>query len=130
MKDQKNRPLDQREAEYRPINAQFENRLPLLMQRVCDILIKIEPEIQDLAVHLKEFQEYLDFEIEKVRLEIQKEEWKGKTDRPKLDGDKEWLAKLEVMRDDFNIDAMIAPATLIRSLFARTKEMFGGVSRY
>ncbi|MGC0389391.1 hypothetical protein [Bradyrhizobium sp. USDA 241] len=113
----------------REINPRFRNRLPQLMRRVCDILVKIEPEIQDLAVHLKEFQEYLDFEIEKVRLAIQKEEWKDRADRAKLDADKEWLAKLEALRTDFNIDAMTAPATLIRSLFARTKDLFGGVSQ-
>lgn len=114
----------------REINPRFRDRLPRLMRRVCDILVKIEPEIQDLAVHLKELQEYLDFEIEKIRLEIQKEAWKDRADRAKLEADSEWLAKLEALRADFDIDAMTAPATLIRSLFARTKEMFRGVSQY
>jgi hypothetical protein len=114
----------------RDINARFRDRLPIIIRRACDILLVIEPKIKDLAVHLNEFQEYLDFEIEKTKLAISKEEWKGRADVVKLKGDKEWLAKLEDLRADFNIDAMTAPATLIRSLFSRTKEMFGGVNQF
>jgi hypothetical protein len=113
----------------RDINPRFRDQLPVLMRRVCTVLVKIEPGIKELAVHLKEFQEYPDFEIEKIRLEISKEEWKDRADRAKLDDDREWLAKLKALRADLNIDAMTAPASLIRSLFKRTKEIFGGVGQ-
>ncbi|MEY9575803.1 hypothetical protein ABIE88_003379 [Bradyrhizobium diazoefficiens] len=114
----------------REINPRFRDRLPALMHSVSTIFVAIEPHVQDLEVHLKEFQEYLDFEIEKTKLEISKEAWKNIADRAKLETDSEWLAKLEALRADFKIEAMTAPATLIKSLFKRTREMFGGVSQY
>jgi hypothetical protein len=114
----------------REINPRFRERLPILIEKSCSIFIKIEPDIRDLTVHLKEFQEYLDFEIEKVKLEISKEEWKDQADRAKLQADKEWLAKLQALRVDFNIDVITAPTTLIKHLFKRTREMFGGVSQF
>jgi hypothetical protein len=112
----------------REINARFRDRLPHIMKKVCRIILTIEPEIKDLTVHLKEFQEYLDFEIEKTSLDISKEEWKDRADRDKLRADREWLAKLKALRADFDINAMTAPASLLRSLFKRTEEMFGSVS--
>jgi hypothetical protein len=114
----------------REINPRFRERLPILIEKSWSIFIKIEPDIRDLTVHLKEFQEYLDFEIEKVKLEISKEEWKDQADRAKLQADKEWLAKLQALRVDFNIDVITAPTTLIKHLFKRTREMFGGVSQF
>jgi hypothetical protein len=81
----------------REINPRFRERLPILIEKSWSIFIKIEPDIRDLTVHLKEFQEYLDFEIEKVKLEISKEEWKDQADRAKLQADKEWLAKRQAL---------------------------------
>jgi hypothetical protein len=111
----------------REINPQFKSRLPIILGRACDCLVKIEPEIKHLEIHLKEFADYLDFEIEKVRLEIAKTEWKDRVDRAQLDDAREWLAKLRKLRADFDIDLMASPPAFLRSMVKRVETMFGEV---
>ncbi|WP_315729894.1 hypothetical protein [Bradyrhizobium sp. SZCCHNRI2010] len=113
----------------REINPQFKSRLPAILEQVCTCLLSIEPEMRQLGIQLKEFAEYLDFEIEKVRLEIEKSEWKDRVDRAKLDDDREWLAKLRALRAEFDIDLMTSPVTLIRSMVERVQDLFGKVSQ-
>ncbi|MGJ4953138.1 hypothetical protein [Bradyrhizobium sp. HKCCYLS20291] len=111
----------------REINPRFKSRLPVIIGRACDCLIRIEPEIKKLEVYLREFAEYLDFEIEKVRLEIEKTEWQDRVDRAQLDDAREWLAKLRQFRKEFDIDLMTTPSGYIRSMVERVETLFGAI---
>jgi hypothetical protein len=109
----------------RDINPHFQSRLPKILEEICSGLLVIEPAVNEVAVQLKEFREYLDFEITKTRLEISQEEWKDRCNRKRLEADKSWLAKLTALRKDFDVDLMISPITMIRSMVDRVEEMFG-----
>jgi hypothetical protein len=54
----------------RPINPKFKSRLPGIMTEICDKLLVIEPAIDQVNEQLREFLDYLDFEIRKVELEV------------------------------------------------------------
>jgi hypothetical protein len=109
----------------RDINPQFQSRLPKILEEICSGLIVIEPAMTEVATQLKEFREYLDFEIAKTKLDISQEEWKAQCNPKKLEADKRWLAKLSALRKDFDVDVMTSPITIIRSMVDRVEEMFG-----
>ena len=120
-----NKKVAQQTPVQRNINPQFQSRLPKILEEICSRLMVIEPAINELAVQLTEFREYLDFEISKTSLEISREEWKDCCDRQKLESDKKWLVKLTALRKDFDVDLMTSPVTLIRSMVKRVEETFG-----
>ena len=59
----------------RDINAKFKSRIPVILEEVSKSLMVIEPAVQDVTVPLREFLDYLDFEITKTSLDIKKKEW-------------------------------------------------------
>jgi hypothetical protein len=108
----------------RNINPRFKSRLPDILEDICQGLIVIEPVIQQLAVPLREFLDYLDFEIEKVELEIFREELNNPADTQKLTDAKAWLVTLKSLRDDFQVDVMTSPVTFIRTMVDRVDKTF------
>lgn len=110
---------------FRYINPHFQSRLPSILEQVCSSLLTIEPAMQDIALQLAEFREYLDFEIQKTQLDIDQEEWKSRADPEKLESDKLWLAKLKTLRDDFEGERLTSTVEQIFQLVDRVKDMFG-----
>ena len=74
MKRQTHKRPEPLEAPYvREINAKFGSRLPIILEEISQSLMVIEPAVNDVAVPLREFLDYLNFEIDKVKLEIDRE---------------------------------------------------------
>lgn len=109
----------------RPINPKFKDRLPGIMVEIVDALVVIEPAVNRMSVQLREFLDYLDFEIQKTALEIQRLEWEPQVDLPALREAKEWLKQLAQLEEDFKVDVMTSPPETIRAMLARVQRMFG-----
>jgi hypothetical protein len=109
----------------RDINPRFKDRLPAMMTEICDGLIVIEPAIDRINVQLREFLDYIDFEIRRVDLEIKELEWKSKVDIAAVKEAREWRNQLTLLMEDFNIEAMTAPPANIRAMVERVSRMFG-----
>ncbi|SDK45125.1 hypothetical protein [Bradyrhizobium ottawaense] len=108
-----------------PINAKFADRLPLIMNEICDQLLVIEPAITRLSVQLREFLDFLDFEIKKADLEIKRMKWEEKVDLTTVRQAEAWLQKLRQLKTDFNVDVMTSPPETIRAMVDRIQKTFG-----
>jgi hypothetical protein len=108
----------------RPINAKFKDRLPVIMTEICDSLLVIEPAIERVKVQLREFLDYLDFEIQKTALEVQRLRWEPQVDVPAVSEAEAWLKQLAQLEEDFKIDVMTSPPETIRAMLTRVQKMF------
>lgn len=106
------------------INAKFRDRLPAIMTEICDELLVIEPAITRLSVQLREFLDYLDFEIKKIDLDIQRMKWEAKVDLTKMKEAEAWLHQLHQLKTDFTIDVMTSPPHTIRAMLDRVSKVF------
>jgi len=106
------------------INAKFKDRLPAIIEDICEELLVIEPAIARITVHLKEIFDYLDFEIQKADLAVKLMKWESKTDPEKLKAAEDWLKQLNQLKIDFSEDVMTSPPVTIRSMLRRFREMF------
>jgi hypothetical protein len=111
--------------ERREINPHFKDRLPGIMTEICDALIVIDPAINRINIQLREFLDYLDFEINKTDLEIERMRWESKVDLAALISAESWLQQLRQLKEDFNIAAMSSPPATIRAMIDRVGKMFG-----
>lgn len=107
-----------------PINAKFQRRLPDIVNEISQQLMVIEPAIRELSVPLREFLDYLDFEISKLELDIKQKRWEAVVDAEEIKSEEAWLAKLQALRTDFNIDVMTSPAATVRSMLDRVRQTF------
>jgi len=107
------------------INAKFKDRLPAIMNEICNQLLVIEPAISSVTVQLREFLDYLDFEIKKLDLDIRQMKWEEKVDLTKLIEAEAWLQRMQQLRADFNIDVMTSPPETIRAMVDRIQKLFG-----
>jgi hypothetical protein len=107
-----------------PINAKFQRRLPDIVNEISEQLMVIEPAIKELSVPLREFLDYLDFEISKLELDIKQKRWEAVVDVEEIKSEEAWLAKLQALRSDFNIDVMTSPAATVRSMLDRVRQTF------
>ena len=125
MKKNAHKKLEPLEAAYaREINAKFGSRLPKILEEISQSLMVIEPAVNDVVVPLREFVDFLDFEIEKTKLQIQKDAWKSIVDINKAADDDAWLEHLEQLRKDFDVEKMTSSVNFIRTMVTRVKETF------
>jgi hypothetical protein len=134
----KRRALQASEPELSPINPRFKERLPAIMENICQSLLIIEPEVEKMTVPLKEFLDFLEFEIQKTELRIAQEEWKDRADPEeraadragpvKLTADREWLQRLRELRKDFDLNVMTSSVPFIRDMLRRVQGAFGPVT--
>ncbi|GAB9152531.1 hypothetical protein [Bradyrhizobium diazoefficiens] len=106
------------------LNAKFKSRLPQIIEEICKGLAVIEPAVQDVSVPLREFHDYLTFEIAKLKLELERAAWDSKVDQSKVAADKAWLAKMEQLQKDFDVERMTSSITFIRSMVVRVQDTF------
>jgi hypothetical protein len=109
----------------RPINPKFKDRLPGIMVEIIDALVVIEPAVSRMTVQLREFLDYLDFEIQKTALEIQRLRWEPQVDLVAVREAEDWLKQLAKLEEDFNVDVMTSPPETIRAMLDRVNKMFG-----
>ncbi|WP_316196686.1 hypothetical protein [Bradyrhizobium sp. SZCCHNS3053] len=95
------------------------------MAEICDRLIVIEPAIEQINEQLREFLDYLEFEIVKTEMEIKQIEWMDKVEGPVLSDARAWLKELQQLKSDFNVEAMTSPPRTIRSMVDRVRDLFG-----
>ena len=108
----------------RDINAKFKSRIPVILEDISKSLMVIEPAVQDVTVPLREFLDYLDFEITKTSLDIKKKEWESVVDINQINADKAWLAQLQQLRKDFDIETMTSSVNFIRTMIQRVQDTF------
>ena len=95
------------------------------MTEICDSLMVIEPAIERVNVQLREFLDYLDFEIQKTDLEIKRMRWEERVDLGALRESEAWLQQLQQLKTDFNVDVMTSPPETIRAMLDRVQKLFG-----
>ena len=108
----------------RPINPKFKSRLPGIMTEISDKLLVIEPAIEQVNEQLREFLDYLDFEIHKVELEIRDLSWREMVDMAAIKDFESWLQQLHKLKADFNVDVMTSPPRTIREMVDRVQKLF------
>jgi hypothetical protein len=111
--------------QVRPINPKFKDRRPVIMTEICDSLLVIEPAIERVNIQLREFLDYLDFEIKKTDVEIKQMRWESKVDLGSVGDLEDWLQQLQQLKTDFNVDVMTSPPETIRAMLDRVQKMFG-----
>ena len=107
------------------INAKFRDRLPAIMNEICDQLMVIEPAVTQLSIQLREFFDYLDFEIKKADLEIKRMKWENQVELAAVKRAEDWLQKLHQLKNDFRVDVMTSPPETVRAMIDRIQKTFG-----
>src|SRR6266404_7764875 len=105
--------------ESREINAKFQSRIRGILEEISQSLLVIEPAVVDVSVPLREFIDYLEFEITKVQLEISRQKWQSIVDVQKVAADEAWLSRLVDLRNEFDLEKMLSSITTIRSTMAK-----------
>jgi hypothetical protein len=112
------------DPEPRQINAKFQSRLKGILEEISQSLLVIEPAVVDVSVPLREFIDYLEFEITKVQLEISRQKWQSVVDVQKVATDEAWLSRLVDLRNEFDLEKMLASIATIRSTVAKIEATF------
>lgn len=105
------------------INAKFRERLPYIIEDMCGEVMAIEPIVGRLQTHLSEFLDYLDFEIKKLELDIDKMNWESKVDLNERKEAEDWLQKLKQLKADFNLEVLAPSPSALRNTILRISEM-------
>jgi hypothetical protein len=95
------------------------------VEELCQSLLVLEPVIDQMTVPLKEFLDHLDFEIQRIDLDIKTKRWESVVDVEAVKADEAWLQQLKQLRADFNIEAMTAPLALTDTMISKVRDMFG-----
>ncbi|MCW2077904.1 UNVERIFIED_ORG: uncharacterized protein YjaG (DUF416 family) [Bradyrhizobium japonicum] len=112
-----------------PINARFQSRLQGILEDICQQMLIIEPAMDKVAIPIKEFIDFVDFEIEKVTLSINQEKWESIVNVQKVANDEAWLKRLTELRNGLDIYDLTASVPRIDGLVAaieRTFDVEGG----
>jgi hypothetical protein len=108
----------------RPINPMFKERLPTMMAEICDSLMVIEPAIDRVTIQLQEFLDYLNFEIQKTALHIQRLRWEPQVDLVAVREAEAWLKQLAKLEEEFDVSVMTSPPKTIREMLIRVQKLF------
>ena len=107
-----------------PINARFQSRLHGMLEEICQQMLIIEPAMDKVAIPIKEFIDFLDFEIEKVTLSINQEKWESIVNVQKVANDEAWLKRLTELRNGLDIYDLMASVPRIDALVAAIEKTF------
>ena len=107
-----------------PINARFQSRLPGILENICQQMLIIEPAMDQVAIPIREFIDFLDFEIEKVTLAINQEKWESIVNVQKVAADEAWLKRLTDLRKDLDIYDLTASVPRIDALVEAIEKTF------
>ncbi|GAA0005242.1 hypothetical protein BDS110ZK4_28240 [Bradyrhizobium diazoefficiens] len=107
-----------------PINARFQSRLHGMLEEICQQMLIIEPAMDKVAIPIKEFIDFLDFEIEKVTLSINQEKWESIVNVQKVANDEAWLKRLTELRNGLDIYDLTASVPRIDALVAAIEKTF------
>jgi hypothetical protein len=106
------------------INAKFRDRLPYLVNDMCRELMAIEPPLERLQVYLSEFIDYLDFEIKKLELDIEKMKWESRFIPEARKEAEDWLQKLKQLKSDFDLDVLAPSPDALNDTIMRINKIF------
>jgi hypothetical protein len=77
-----------------------------------------------VAIPLREFIDFLDFEIEKVTLALNQEKWESIVNVQKVANDEAWLKRLTDLRRDLDIYELTASVQRIDKLVGDVESTF------
>lgn len=95
-----------------------------MLEEICQQMLIIRPAMDKVAIPLREFIDFLDFEIEKVTLSINQEKWESIVNVQKVANDEAWLARLTDLRRDLDIYELTASVQRIQQLIGDVENTF------
>lgn len=87
-------------------------------------MLIIEPAMDKVAIPLREFIDFLDFEIEKVTLSINQEKWESIVNVQKVANDEAWLKRLTELRKNLDIYELTASVQRIDQFVGDVESTF------
>lgn len=95
-----------------------------MLEEICTQMLIIEPAMDKVAIPLREFIDFLDFEIEKVTLAINQEKWESVVNVQKVANDEAWLKRLTDLRRNLDIYELTASVQRIDGLVEAIEATF------
>lgn len=95
-----------------------------MLEEICTQMLIIEPAMDKVAIPLREFIDFLDFEIEKVTLAINQEKWESVVNVQKVANDEAWLKRLTELRKNLDIYELTASVQRIDGLVEAIEATF------
>jgi hypothetical protein len=108
----------------RTVNAKFQSRLKGMLEEISQAVLTLDPVITDVTVPLREFVDYLEFEIGKTQLDISRQKWEPVVDVQKVSADEAWLKRLVDLRNEFDVEKMTESINLLRSMVEKVQQTF------
>jgi hypothetical protein len=112
---------------YKPpdINPHLRGRLPHIREELANKLIHLRPQLESAEVALGELRDFILFEIKKVRLRIEQQEWENVVNVQHVAVDKKWLQDLEDILTDFDSHGLRGSQRFIDGLLDRLDRVLG-----
>ena len=95
-----------------------------MLEEICQQMLIIEPAMEKVAIPIREFIDFVDFEIEKVTLSINQEKWESIVNVQKVAADEAWLKRLTDLRKDLDIYDLTASVPRIDALVETIEKTF------
>jgi archaellum component FlaC len=108
----------------RTVNAKFQSRLKGMLEEISQAVLTLDPVIADVTVPLREFVDYLDFEIGKTQLDISRQKWESVVDVQKVASNEAWLKRLVDLRNEFDVEKMTESVRMLRSMVEKVQQTF------
>ncbi|WFU52211.1 hypothetical protein QA639_21120 [Bradyrhizobium pachyrhizi] len=87
-------------------------------------MLIIEPAMDEVAIPIKEFIDFLDFEIEKATLSVNQEKWESIANMTKIANDEAWLKRLTDLRRNLDIYDLTVSVPRITRLVGQIEKTF------
>jgi hypothetical protein len=109
----------------RPINAKFQDRLEHILEELCSVRVNVEQHLRRADVVVQELLDYVNFEIEKIDLEIERSSWESKVKSiDDLQMAKAWKSRLESLKADLSSSVVMASNAFLRKLIDDLNDTF------
>jgi hypothetical protein len=95
-----------------------------MLDEICTQMLIIEPAMDKVAIPLREFIDFIDFEIEKTTLSINQEKWESIVNVQKVASDEAWLKRLTDLRRDLDIYDLTSSVPRIAKLVGDIEQTF------
>lgn len=105
-----------------PLNPHFQSMLPEMIEDLSQVVIGITGQLDTASVRTGQFLDHLQFEIDKVRLALDRLQWEPKVDTVDKARLEAWLAKLTAIHADIEGKDVKASLTFVEGLLEHMSE--------
>lgn len=107
-----------------PINPYFERKLPKIINDLARSVLDATPLLERADLRVRELHDYLDYEIQKRELAVERGEWETIVNPEALETEKRHLGLLKTLKEQYEPGKVLASSKLLNELQAKLQLHF------